>query len=73
MARAHYNSYYTSLLASSCSEHADWSPELAKKIFRLLVSTRDQGILVSVSGALDDLVAWSNAGYAGADTRSQSA
>ena len=65
-------SYYTSLLASSCSKHADWSLDLAKKIFRFLAGTKDQGIVISVSGSLFDLIAWSDAGYAGSDTRSQS-
>ena len=65
-------SYYTSLLASSCSKHADWSLDLAKKILRFLAGTKDQGIVISVTGSLSDLVAWSDAGYAGADTRSQS-
>jgi len=59
-------------LASSCSKHADWSLELAKKILRFLAGTKDQGIVISVSGSLFDLIAWSDAGYAGSDTRSQS-
>ena len=65
-------SYYTSLLASASSKHADWSQELANKILRFLASTRDQGILISCSGDLKDLTAWSDAGYAGPDTKSQS-
>ena len=65
-------SYYTSLLASSCTKHADWSLELAHKILRFLASTKDQGIVITVIGDLDDLTAWSDAGYAGEDTRSQS-
>jgi len=63
-------SYYTSLLASSCSKHADWSLELAKKILRFLAATKDQGVVISVTGSLRDLVAWSDAGFAGTDTRS---
>ena len=65
-------SYYTSLLASSCSKHADWSLDVAKRMLRFLASTKDQGIVISVSGSLSDFFAWSDAGYAGADTRSQS-
>ena len=64
-------SYYTSLLASASSKHAEWSQEMANKILRFLASTRDQGILISCSGNLTDLIAWSDAGYAGSDTWSQ--
>ena len=65
-------SYYTSLLASALSKHKEWSLELANKILRYLVSTRDQGIVITCAGSLNDLVAWSDAGFAGTDTRSQS-
>ena len=65
-------SYYTSLLASASSKHAEWSQELANKILRFLASTRDQGILISCSGDLTDLIAWSGSGYAGTDTKAQS-
>ena len=64
--------YYTSLLASSCTKFATWSLELAKKILRFLQGTRDQGIRISATGAEDELKVWTDAGYAGADTRSQS-
>ena len=65
-------SYYTSLLASALTKHKDWSLELAQKILRYLASTRDQGITISCAGSLTDLVVWSDAGFAGSDTRSQS-
>ena len=65
-------SYYTSLLASASSKHAKWSQELANKILRFLASTRDQGIVITCTGDLTDLMAWSDAGFAGSDTRSQS-
>ena len=65
-------SYYTSLLASACSKHSAWSLELAQKILRFLAATSDQGIVITCSGDLNDLKAWSDAGYAGSDTRSQS-
>ena len=65
-------SYYTSLLASALSKHKDWSLELVHKILRYLASTRDQGIVISCSGSLTDLIAWSDAGFAGTDTKSQS-
>jgi hypothetical protein len=51
-------SYYTSLLASALSKHKDWSLELVNKILRYLASTRDQGIVISCSGSLTDLIAW---------------
>ena len=45
---------------------------LAHKILRYLAQTRDQGIVISCSGDLADLRVWSDAGFAGADTKSQS-
>ena len=64
--------YYTSLLASACSKHATWSQEFALKILRYLNYSQDEGILITVEGDLDDLIAWTDAGYAGEDTKSQS-
>ena len=39
--------YYTSVLASASSQHGDWSEQLAKKILRYILATRDQGMLFS--------------------------
>ena len=44
---------------------------MAKKILRFLVSTKSEGILISTKGDLGKLIAWSDAGYAGSDTHSQ--
>ena len=65
-------SYFASLLASSCTKYATWSLELASKVVRYLAGTRGMGILITAAGSLEELVAWSDAGYAGADTKSQS-
>ena len=65
-------SYYTSLLASACSRYSRWSQELAMKILRYLRDSMTQGILITAEGDLNDLVAWTDAGYAGQDTKSQS-
>ena len=65
-------SYYTSLLASSCSKYDRWSLELAHKILRFLKGTKADGILISCTGDETELDSWSDAGYAGTDTHSQS-
>ena len=64
--------YYTSLLASAGSRFATWSLELAKKILRYLQGTVDQGIKITAKGQIGELYIWTDAGYAGQDTRSQS-
>eukprot|EP00959_Pyramimonas_sp_CCMP1952_P273810 5723335-Pyramimonas_sp.AAC.1 len=65
-------SYYTSLLASSCSKFSSWSIELAQKILRYLKGTASKEILLTRAGNEESLEVWTDAGYAGADTRSQS-
>ena len=65
-------SYYTSLLASSCTKYSTWSLEFATKILRYLAATKGQGILITVAGDIFELLAWTDAGFAGQDTRSQS-
>ena len=45
---------------------------LAHKILRYLVQTKDQGITLTKGGDLGELVAWTDAGFAGTDTKSQS-
>ncbi|MEC9354534.1 MAG: reverse transcriptase domain-containing protein, partial [Candidatus Thermoplasmatota archaeon] len=64
-------SYYTSLLASACTKFSTWSFELAVKILRFLAGTKGQGILITVDGDLEELLGWTDAGFAGADTKSQ--
>ena len=64
-------SYYTSLLSSSCSKYGKWSLELAQKILRFLRGTKSQGITITCSGDEQDLAAWTDAGFAGPSTHSQ--
>ena len=65
-------SYYTSVLASACTKFASWSLEFADKVLRYLRGAKSQGILISAQGDLEELEAWTDAGYAGTDTKSQS-
>jgi hypothetical protein len=65
-------SYLTSLIAQAVTKYSKWSFELAHKILRYLVETKGLGILISQAGDLFDLRAWTDAGYAGQSTRSQS-
>jgi hypothetical protein len=64
-------SYYVSILASACTKFATWSLALATKILRFLASTKHQGIVITAAGDLCELIAWTDAGFAGADTKSQ--
>ena len=78
------------MLASASSQHGAWSEQLAKKILRYILATRDQGILfswgyptlggemtgaspnpVSESNDPRQLIVWTDAGYGGVGTRSQ--
>ena len=65
-------SYFTSLLASSLTKYPDWSLMLAKRIVRYLLGTPEQGLRYPQGGPEDELIAWSDAGFAGASTKSQS-
>ena len=63
--------YFTSLLASSASKQCVWSRELAHKVLRYLAGSAEQGLTMTASGSEDDLLVYSDAGFAGADTKSQ--
>ena len=65
-------SYFTSLLASALSKHATWCEQLAKKILRYLSGTRDSGLFLPNAGDESSLIAWSDVGYAGLNTKAQS-
>jgi len=65
-------SYYVSLLASACTKFHGWCNELAQKILRYLAATKGQGIVITVEGDLSELLGWTDAGFAGAETKSQS-
>ena len=63
--------YYTSLLASSASKQGAWSRDLSKKVLRYLAGTTEQGLTMAADGGEDNLLVYSDAGFAGADTKSQ--
>ena len=64
--------YYTSLLASSCTHHGQWSADLAHKVLWYLRGSSAQWRMLPASGCEDDLRVFSDAGFAGASTKSQS-
>ena len=63
--------YYTSLLASCASKQGAWGRDLSKKVLRYLAGTIEQGFTMAADGGEDDLLVYSDAGFAGADTKSQ--
>ena len=63
--------YFVSLLSSALTKFSTWSFSLSKKILRYLQGTRDTCIFLPSSGDLGDLTAWSDAGFAGISTKSQ--
>ena len=63
--------YFVSLLGSALSKYSAWSSVLTKKILRYLQGTRDAGIFLPKAGDLTSLIAWSDAGFAGISTKSQ--
>ena len=64
--------YWTSLLASTSTKHAGWSQRLAHKVLRYLSGTTDNAIVMKTTGSEDDLEVYTDAGFAGTDTHSQS-
>ena len=63
--------YYVSVLSSALTTFSTWCFSLVKKILRYLQGTRDTCIFLPASGDLVDLIAWSDAGFAGISTKSQ--
>ena len=63
--------YYTSLLASCASKQGAWSSDLSKKVIRYLAGTTEQGLTMAADGGEDNLLVYSDDGFAGADTKSQ--
>ena len=63
--------YFTSLLASCASKQGAWGKDLAKKVLRYLAGSITQGLTMAAEGNEDDLIVFSHAGFAGADTKSQ--
>ena len=64
-------SYYVSLLASALAKFSTWSFVLTKEILRYLHGTRDTHLFIPEDGDLSDLKAWSDAGFAGITSKSQ--
>jgi hypothetical protein len=64
--------YFTSLLASSASRKGAWSRELAHKVLRYLAGSAAQCLIMTAKGSEDELLVYTDAGFAGADTKSQS-
>ena len=64
--------YFVSILASAMSKYARWAEQLAKKVFRYLRGTMTEGLFLPGDGDEGSLVGWSDAGYAGMNTKSQS-
>ena len=63
--------YYVSLLASALTKHSGWSFTLVKKILRYLHGTRESHMFIPELGNLSELIAWSDAGFAGISSKSQ--
>ena len=63
--------YYTSVLASVCTKHVRWCMELCKKVLRYLAGTIETGVTMPSEGSESQIQTWSDAGYGGVGTRSQ--
>ena len=64
--------YWTSLISSAATKHGAWSIELGKKVLRYLLGKQNVRIRFPRGGCSESLIAWSDAGYGGISTRSQS-
>ena len=64
--------YWTSLISSAATKHGAWSIELGKKVLRYLLGKQNVRIRFPRGGSSESLIAWSDAGYGGISTRSQS-
>ena len=63
--------YFVSWLASALSKYSQWSFQLVKKILRYLHGTRGVEIHIPATGDLSRLYVWSDAGFAGISSKSQ--
>ena len=63
--------YYVSLLASSATKQAAWSRDLAHKVLRYLAGTPQAKLTMSAQGDENDMTIYTDAGFAGPDTKSQ--
>jgi hypothetical protein len=62
--------YYTSVIASTACQYAEWTLQLCKKVLRYLCGTVEVGLRFPVAGDESALVAWSDAGFGGVSTKS---
>ena len=70
--RTHMNiSYAVSLIASASSKFGRWTLVLCKKLLRYILHTADQVMRYPAAGREEDLWAWSDAGYGGLGSKSQ--
>ena len=63
--------YFTSVIASTATKYADWTLQLCKKVLRYLVGTVNAGIRFPLHGDPSQMIVWSDAGYGGLGTTSQ--
>ena len=63
--------YFVSLLASSATRQAAWSQELAHKVLRYLAGVTQASLTMSAQGDENDMRIYTDAGFAGPDTKSQ--
>ena len=64
-------SYVVSLIASASSRYKRWTLTLCKKLLRYILYTADQVMRYSADGCEGDLWCWSDAGYGGPGSKSQ--
>ena len=67
--------YYTSVIASTATQHGNWCLQMCRKVLRYLLATRDQGILMKQREIPrtdpEQLTVWTDAGYGGVGTKAQ--
>ena len=64
-------SYWTSVIASACTKYANWTLALCRKVLRYLVGTVEQGIRLTQAGTESEMLVYSDAGFGGIGTKSQ--
>ena len=64
-------SYVTSVIASAASQYANWTLALCKQVLRYICGTVTACLRFPPTGELSSLVTWSDAGFAGISTKSQ--
>ena len=63
--------YYTSVIASTACKYAEWTLQLCKKVLRYICGTVEVGLRYPSTGTEFSLVSWSDAGFGGVSTKSQ--